>query len=105
MAEEYGSHRRRVVVRLSNSLSPGSTTRFQGNGKAMKSTTEILIVDDNPADLDLTAEMLSRGEFTGRVRTVTDGAEAIALHRHGKYAGAQMQALVVSDLILAEKNG
>jgi hypothetical protein len=54
----------------------GSTTRFPGNGKAMKSTTEILLVDDNPADLDLTTEMLSRGEFSGRVCTVNDGAEA-----------------------------
>jgi len=29
-------------------------------GKAMKTITEILLVDDNPADLDLTTEMLSR---------------------------------------------
>src|SRR5204862_7118579 len=77
MAEEYGSHRRRVVVRLSNSLSPGSTTRFPGNGKAMKSTTEILLVDDNPADLDITDEMLSRGEYTGWMRLIIDGGEDI----------------------------
>src|SRR5947208_12408420 len=106
MAEEYGSHRRRLVVRLSNSLYPGSRTGCPGNGKAMKSTTEILLVDDNPADLDLTAEMLSRGEFTGRVRTVTDGAEAIAfLHGQGKYAGAQMPDLIVLDLNLPKKDG
>src|SRR5207247_9942688 len=85
---------------------PGSTTRFLGTGKPMKRTTEILLVDDNPADLDLTAEMLSRGEFTGRVRTVTDGAEAIAfLHGQGKYAGAQMPDLIVLDLNLPKKDG
>ena len=94
------------MVRLSNSLSPGSTTRFPGNGKAMKTTTEILLVDDNPADLDLTTEMLSRGDFTGRVRTVNDGAEAIAfLHGQGKYAGAQVPDLIVLDLNLPKKDG
>src|SRR5207245_11542938 len=68
--------------------------------------TEILLVDDNPADLDLTTEMLSRGEFSGRVRTVNDGAEAIAfLHGQGKYAGAQVPDLIVLELNLRKKDG
>ena len=72
----------------------------------MKTTTEILLVDDNPADLDLTTEMLSRGDFTGRVRTVNDGAEAIAfLQGQGKYAGAQVPDLIVLDLNLPKKDG
>src|SRR5437899_3741502 len=103
-AEEYGSHRRRVVVRLSNSLS--RQHQASGKGKAMKTSTEILLVDDNPADLDLTTEMLSRGEFSGRMRTVNDGAEAIAfLHGQGKYAGAQVPDLIVLDLNLPKKDG
>jgi two-component system response regulator len=69
-------------------------------------TGEILLVDDNPADLDLIAEMLSRGEFCGQVRTVNDGAEAIAfLHRQGKYAGARLPDLILLDLNLPKKDG
>ncbi len=50
--------------------------------------------------------MLSRGEFSGRVRTVNDGAEAIAfLHGQGKYAGAQVPDLIVLDLNLPKKDG
>src|SRR5438093_13642284 len=84
---------------------PGSTTRFPGKGKAMKTTTEILLVDDNPADLELTTEMLSRGDFTGRVRTVNGGVEAIAfLHGDGNYAGAQVPVLVGLDLKLPKQD-
>src|SRR5439155_9995096 len=56
MAEEYGSHRRRVVVRLSNSLS--RQHQASGKGKAMKTSTDILLADDNPAEIDLPTEML-----------------------------------------------
>src|SRR5437660_12522192 len=42
MAEEYGSDRRRVVLGLSNSLSPGSTNRFLDSGKDKKQNNQNL---------------------------------------------------------------
>lgn len=70
--------------------------------------TEVLLVDDNPADTDLTGEVLTR---TGRPRhirlhAVTDGVEAIAfLRREGKYANALVPDLVILDLNLPRKDG
>ncbi len=69
-------------------------------------TTEVLLVDDNPADTDLTSEILARNGCPSRIHAVTDGAEAIAfLHREGKYAGAPLPDFVILDLNLPKKDG
>jgi chemotaxis family two-component system response regulator Rcp1 len=48
-------------------------------------TAEILLVDDNPADLDLTIDALAQSKWPSNVSTVSDGADAIAfLRREGK---------------------
>lgn len=63
-------------------------------------------MDDSPADLDLTREMLSRCKLQFHVSTVPDGVEAIAfLHREGSYANAPMPDLMVLDLNLPRKDG
>ena len=41
-------------------------------------TTEVLLVDDNPADTDLTSEILARNGCPSHIQSVTDGVEAIA---------------------------
>ena len=67
---------------------------------------EILLVDDNPADLDLTIDALSQSKWPSRVSTVSDGAEAIAyLRREGKYITAMRPNLVLLDLNLPRKDG
>jgi chemotaxis family two-component system response regulator Rcp1 len=72
----------------------------------MKPTPEILMVDDNPADIDLTSEVLAQGKQQFHVNSVNDGAEAISfLRRRGKYAKAPLPDLVVLDLNLPHKNG
>jgi two-component system, chemotaxis family, response regulator Rcp1 len=69
-------------------------------------TTEILLVDDNPADTDLTREALSRNGCPSYIHAVTDGAEAIAfLRREGKYANARLPDFVILDLNLPKKDG
>ena len=69
-------------------------------------TPEILMVDDNPADIDLTTEVLAQSEQYFRVNAVSDGVEAISfLRRQGKYAQAPMPDLVVLDLNLPRKHG
>ncbi|HUK25164.1 MAG TPA: response regulator [Terriglobales bacterium] len=67
---------------------------------------EVLLVDDNPADVDLTSEGLARSECSHRINSVSDGAEAMAfLHREGKYHDAPSPALMILDLNLPRKDG
>ena len=72
----------------------------------MTTMAEILLVDDNPADLDLTIDALAQSPWRTHVSTVSDGAEAIAyLCREGKYAEAIRPHLVLLDLNLPRKDG
>jgi len=72
----------------------------------MKNKPEILMVDDNPADIDLTSEVLAQSKGRFHVNAVNDGVEALSfLQRHGKYAGAPVPDLVVLDLNLPRKDG
>jgi len=69
-------------------------------------TPEILLVDDNPADLDLTIDALAQSKWPTHISSVCDGAEAIAfLRRQGKYATAARPNLVLLDLNLPRKDG
>jgi chemotaxis family two-component system response regulator Rcp1 len=68
--------------------------------------TEILLVDDNPADTDLTSEVLSRNGSPSHIQAVVNGAEAIALlRREGKYADAILPDFMILDLNLPKKDG
>ena len=72
----------------------------------MKKKAEVLLVDDNPADLDLTRDLLASTEYPREISTVTDGEEAVAfLRRHGKYMSAHSPDLIILDLNLPRKNG
>lgn len=72
----------------------------------MNPGVEVLLVDDSPADLDLTREGLSRSRQHFQVSAVADGAEAISfLRRQGKYVQAPEPDLIVLDLNLPRKDG
>jgi two-component system, chemotaxis family, response regulator Rcp1 len=72
----------------------------------MATASEILLVDDNPADLDLTTDALAQSSWPTNVNTVSDGVEAMAyLRREGKYAAATRPHLVLLDLNLPRKDG
>jgi len=63
-------------------------------------------VDDNPADIDLTREILSKCRLHFRVNTVSDGEQALSfLHRQGNYGEAPAPDLLVLDLNLPRKDG
>jgi two-component system, chemotaxis family, response regulator Rcp1 len=67
---------------------------------------EILLVEDNPDDADLTIDALRDGRVHNRVTLVEDGVEAMAyLRREGKYHGAPRPDLILLDLNLPRKDG
>jgi len=70
------------------------------------SKREILLVDDNPADLDLIREALSGVEPKHVVNIVQDGELAIAFLTHsGQFRGASRPDLVILDLNVPRKDG
>jgi two-component system, chemotaxis family, response regulator Rcp1 len=72
----------------------------------MKVDAEVLLVDDNPADVDLTRDVLGKCKWHFHVNAVNDGAEAVSfLRRQGKHAEAPSPDLVVLDLNLPRKDG
>ena len=65
-----------------------------------------MLVDDNPGDTDLTADVLSKNDCPCHVHSVPDGAEAMAFLRcEGKYAGALPPHLIMLDLNMPRKDG
>jgi two-component system, chemotaxis family, response regulator Rcp1 len=72
----------------------------------MTATPEILLVDDNPADVGLIREVLATSDRHSHISSVSDGEQALAfLHRKHPYADAVRPDLVVLDLNLPRKDG
>ncbi len=69
-------------------------------------TVEILMVEDNQGDADLTREGLDRSKISNRLHVVEDGEKAMAfLRRQGTYAEAPRPDLILLDLNLPRKDG
>lgn len=67
---------------------------------------EILLVEDNPGDVDLTLEALEEAKLRNNVHVATDGVEAMDfLRREGSYAEVPRPDLVLLDLNLPRKDG
>ncbi len=67
---------------------------------------EILLVEDNPADVRLTREALLEGKVLNRLNVVGDGVEALDyLFRRGKYEAATRPDLILLDLNLPKRDG
>jgi len=67
---------------------------------------EILLVEDNPADVRLTQEALKEGKVRNHLHVARDGIEAMEfLRRVGKYANAVRPDLILLDLNLPRKDG
>jgi two-component system, chemotaxis family, response regulator Rcp1 len=69
-------------------------------------TVEILLVEDNPADILMTREAFDDLKIVNALNVVEDGVEALAfLRKAGKYASVQRPDLILLDLNLPRKNG
>ena len=67
---------------------------------------EILLVEDSPADVDLTREALEDAKVHNSLHVASDGVEALAfLRREGRYADAPHPDLILLDLNLPKKDG
>jgi chemotaxis family two-component system response regulator Rcp1 len=67
---------------------------------------EILLVEDNPGDVDLAKAALEDGKVRNVLNTVGDGEEAMNfLRRRGKHKDAPRPDLVLLDLNLPKKDG
>lgn len=67
---------------------------------------EILLVEDNPGDVDLTREMIENSKVRNVMNHVSDGVEALAyLRRQRPYTKATRPDLILLDLNLPRKDG
>jgi CheY-like chemotaxis protein len=67
---------------------------------------EILLVEDNPSEAELTMSTLRKGKVRNRVLWVEDGEEALAvLRREGPYAEAARPDLILLDLEMPRMGG
>ncbi len=74
----------------------------------MKNThiINILLVEDNPADVRLTVEALKECKMLNKLSVVTDGEEALEFIRQkGKYTDEPCPDLILLDLNLPKKDG
>lgn len=67
---------------------------------------DILLVEDDPEDADLTRETLLRQQLYNRLHVVQDGDEAMRfLRREGDHAEAPRPDLMILDMSLPRMNG
>jgi two-component system, chemotaxis family, response regulator Rcp1 len=67
---------------------------------------EILLVEDNAADVRLTIEALKDAKVNNQLHVVSNGVDAMAFLRHeGEYANSTRPDLILLDLNLPRKSG
>lgn len=79
---------------------------IEKRGPASDAEINILLVEDNPADVRMMVEALNVAEIPNRMFVVSDGEEALAfLRRENAFSGAPRPDVIVLDLKLPRKSG
>lgn len=72
----------------------------------MSHPIKVLLVEDNPADVELTLEALGSGKLRVDLDVVTDGAAALDyLNRTGSYRGQVAPNMIILDLNVPRVSG
>ena len=75
----------------------------------MSNTVEVLLVEDNPNDVELTLHAFRKNNLTNEIKVVRDGAEALDyLFSQGEYEGCgaiAMPRVIMLDLKLPKVDG
>jgi two-component system response regulator len=67
---------------------------------------EVLLVEDDPADVELTMEALKDSKLSTNLHVVGDGIEAMDyLTKEGEFSGSSTPDLILLDLNLPKKDG
>lgn len=67
---------------------------------------EVLLIEDNPGDVELTREALAESKVAVNLSVAGDGVDALAfLRREGKHEDAPRPDLIILDLNLPKKDG
>jgi CheY-like chemotaxis protein len=67
---------------------------------------DILLVEDNQADVIITREALLQAKVVNQLHVVEDGVQAMEfLHHAGEYSASPRPDLIILDLNLPRKNG
>jgi CheY-like chemotaxis protein len=67
---------------------------------------DILLVEDNVADVRLTEEVLTESKIQNNLKVVNDGAEALRyLRKQGEFQDSRRPGLILLDLNLPVKDG
>ncbi len=67
---------------------------------------EILLVEDNPGDVDLILMAFKESRLNNSINTMSDGQEALDyVFKRGKYANRSMPDIILLDINLPKVNG
>src|SRR5437879_3391495 len=109
----FGSSRRRAAVASSASRShtreePTISLGTQPDPRSRQQVRliQVLLVEDSPADVELTRQALLEAKVANDVAVVVDGEAAMEfVHRSGAYQSAPRPDLILLDLNLPKKDG
>jgi CheY-like chemotaxis protein len=97
------------IEKLAHALEVSFTSLFERTGQRSGSgeAIEILLVEDNPIDVELTKSAFKKAQITNSLNVVNDGEEALDfVFARGSYASrVRPPQLILLDLNLPEKSG
>ncbi len=67
---------------------------------------EILLIEDNPGDIEITRQSLNSGKINNKLQVVMDGEEALDyLFQRGKHEKSNLPDMILLDLNLPKVSG